>query len=131
MNQMTQTQALAEGLTVITPAPALPEQNSPAARAGLASILAGQIAAVVDTLSTDPELNHRHRSALEVVLQGLGALHVDLDELADDCRESAVHAPTQPAGAGMADLLNHIWSKGRTTKLTPCPAPWQTAGGVA
>lgn len=85
MNRMTEIEALTEGLTVIETF-AMPA-TTPADRAEFGARLADELAAAVDTLMGDPELSHRQRSALDVVLQGLGALHVECDELAEEFRQ--------------------------------------------
>lgn len=88
-HQLTEEQATAEGLSVIDPGASSP---APVNRASYGARLADELAAAVDTLLTDPELSHRQRVALEVVLDGLGALHVDLDELAEEFRQVGVFA---------------------------------------
>lgn len=79
LQQMSETEAIAAGLTVIED---LPEpRETPAETADRASRHADELAAVVESML---QAGRATRAGLELVRDQLGALHVEFDELAHD-----------------------------------------------
>jgi hypothetical protein len=83
MIAMTEAQALAEGLTVMGP-DGVPAYETPADRAERCAVAADELAAVVESMLAAGRVTRR---GLEVIRDGLGELHVECDQLAEDVRQ--------------------------------------------
>lgn len=84
MDTMTETQAVAAGLTTVIDPDFLPVQETPAQAAARASKIADTLAGLVERMREHE--GHRTAANLARISDQLGALHVEFDQLSEQLR---------------------------------------------